>query len=83
MRLIAKVGDRTTQVTVRGKDGRYTVAVGGSTLEVDLVEIGDHLASLLIDGRSHDLGIEKRPEGYRVHGRRGTVTVALSEASQS
>ncbi len=79
MRLTAKVDDRTTEVTVRGGDGRYTVFIDGATLEVDLAETGDHLASLIVDGRAHELGIEKRPGGYRVHGQNDTVTVSLSQ----
>ena len=48
---------------------------------MDLVETGDHFASLIVDGRSHEVGVEKRPGGYRVHGRHDTVTVALSEGA--
>jgi len=81
VRLTARIGARTTEVTVRGKDGTYTVTVDGSTLSVDLVETGDHFASLIVDGRSHDIGLERRPGGYRVHGREGTVTVGLSEGA--
>ena len=38
MRLTAKVDDRTTEVTVRGGDGRYTVVIDGTTLEVNLAD---------------------------------------------
>jgi len=82
MRLSARVGERTAEVEVRGRDGRYTVVVDGTTLDVDLVETSLRFASLIIDGRSHEMGIERRPDGYRVHGRDETVTVTLSEASR-
>jgi biotin carboxyl carrier protein len=75
------VGDRSAEVEVRGKDGRYTVTRDGGTVEIDLAETGDHFESLLVGGRSHDLGIEARPGGYKVHGREGTVTVELEESS--
>lgn len=81
MRLTAKVDDRTIEVTVRGGDGRYTVVIDGATLEVDLAETSDHLASLIVDGRAHELGLEKRPGGYRVHGQSDTVTVSLSQGA--
>jgi biotin carboxyl carrier protein len=83
MRLSARVGDRTAEVEVRGRDGRYTVVVDGETLDVDVAETGPRFASLIVDGRSHEMGIERRPEGYRVHGRDGTVTVTLFEASSN
>ena len=81
MRLRAKVGERTAWVVVRGKDGRYDVTVDDTPLVVDLAEAGDHFGSLLVGDRSYDVGIEARPEGYRVHGRNETVSVTLGEAS--
>ena len=83
MRFSAKVGDREAEVEVRGKDGRYTVTVDGRTLDVDLADTSTRFASLIVDGRSHEMGVERRPGGYRVVGRDATVTVTLSEASSN
>jgi len=83
VRFSATVGDRTADVVVKGKDGRYTVVVDGTPLDVDVAETSPRFASLIIGGRPHEMGVEKRPEGYRVHGRDETVTVTLSEASSN
>jgi len=78
----ATVADRTVRVEVRGRDGRYTVALDGAPMEVDLVEAGRPFASLLVGGESHEVGIEKRPEGYIVLFPRDAVTVTLVEAAR-
>ena len=80
MRLSARIGDRTAAVVVRGKDGHYSVLVDGKPLDVDCAETSSRFASLIIDGRSHEVGVEKRPGDYRVHGRDETVTVTFTEA---
>jgi biotin carboxyl carrier protein len=78
----ATVADRTVRVEVRGRDGHYTVALDGTPMEVDLVEIGRPFASLLVGGESHEVGIERRPEGYVVLLPPDAVTVTLVEAAR-
>jgi len=78
----ATVAGRTVRVEVRGGDGRYTVALDGVAMEVDLVETGRSFASLLVGGESHEVAIEKRPEGYVVHFPADAVAVALAESAR-
>ncbi len=78
----ATVGDRTVRVEVRGGDGRYTVVLDGSPIEVDVVTAGPPFASLLVDGESHEVGVERRPEGYVVHFPGDAVNVDLAEAAR-
>jgi biotin carboxyl carrier protein len=78
----ATAAGRTVQVEVRGGDGRYTVVLDGAPMEVDLVENGRPLASLLMGGESHEVGVEKRPEGYVVLVAGEAVTVGLVEAAR-
>ena len=66
MLLDATVDGRTLRVLVRGKDGHYTVTLDGKELEVDLCDTGSDFVSLLIEGRSHEAGLEKRAGGYTV-----------------
>jgi acetyl/propionyl-CoA carboxylase alpha subunit len=82
VRLDATVGSRTIRVEVRRVNDGYTVALDGSLLEVDVVETGNHFASLLIDGQSHDIGLERHTGGYRVHFPDDSITVGLVEASR-
>jgi acetyl/propionyl-CoA carboxylase alpha subunit len=79
----ATVAGRTVRVEVRGRDGRYTVKVDGTPMEVDLVETGCHpFASLLVGGESHEVGIERREEGYIVVFPGDAVTVSLAAAAR-
>jgi biotin carboxyl carrier protein len=80
--LDARVAGRTVRVEVRGGDGRYTVALDGVEMEVDLVETGRSFASLLVGGESHEVAIERRPEGYVVLFPADAVTVELAESSR-
>jgi biotin carboxyl carrier protein len=78
----ATVDGQTIRVEVRGKDGRHTVVLDGQPLAVDARETGRHFLSLLIDGRSHEAGIEKRPGGYTVVLDDDVVVVDLAEAAR-
>ena len=62
----AAVDGRSIRVEVRGQDGRYQVSLDGRILEVDCQQTGSHFLSLLIDGRSYEVGLEKRSTGYTV-----------------
>ena len=78
----ATVEGRTIRVEVRGGGGRYSLSLDASPLEVDLVPTGRHFASLLVAGESHEVGIEKRPEGFVVHFPGDAVSVELAEAAR-
>ena len=66
MILDAAVDGRAHRVEVTGGKGRYTVTIDGRAREVDWRRVGGPFVSLLVDGRSHDVGLEPRPGGYRV-----------------
>ena len=75
MRFDATVAGRTIRVEVHRENDHYAVTLDGTPLDVDLVESGDHFASLIVDGLSHEVGLERRPDGYRVHLPAATVAV--------
>jgi biotin carboxyl carrier protein len=66
VRFEAVVDGRTVRVEVRGKDGRYVVDIDGQPMEVDYQETGRHFASLIVDGRSYEAGLERQKGGYNV-----------------
>lgn len=76
----ATVGGRTLRVEVRGGDGRYTVVLDGTPIRVETA--GRPFASLLVDGESHEVGVERRPEGHVVHLAGDAVSVSLREAAR-
>jgi len=64
--LDADVAGRTLRVEVRGRGPRYSVTVDGRRFEVDVHETSRHFLSLLIEGRSYEVGLERRGQGFRV-----------------
>jgi len=78
----ATVGGSTVRVEVRGGGGRYTVVLDGSPVQVDVVTAGLPFASLLVGGESHEVGVERRPEGYVVHFPGDAVNVQIEEAAR-
>jgi biotin carboxyl carrier protein len=80
MLLDATVASKTTRVEVREKDGRYKVTIGDKTIELDVLRTGPNDLSILVDGLSHDVSLEKKADGYGVMVRGDRFDVELKEA---
>jgi len=78
----ATVDGRQVRVEVQGKGGRYLVRFEDRRLDVDFAETSCQFASLLIDGRSHEVGLERRPDGYVVLFPEDTIAVRLQPAAR-
>ena len=76
----ASTSGKTARVEVRESRGHYHVTIGDKTLDLDLVKIGASDLSVLVDGVSHDLGLEKTPEGFAVLVRGDRFDVDLKDA---
>lgn len=76
----ATTAGQAARIEVREAQGRYRVTIGERTLELDLVKTGEHDVSVLIDGVSHDLTLEKTPEGFAVLVRGDRFDVDLKDA---
>lgn len=77
----ATVDGRTWRVEVRRVGGRFAVSLSGQPLEIDYVASGPHFASLLIDGRSYEVGLVPREGGYAVSFPDDTLEVQLESAA--
>jgi biotin carboxyl carrier protein len=78
----AAVLGRALRVEVRERDGRYDVLIDGKPHVVDYRETGRDFVSLLLDGRSYEAGLERRPSGCIVHFPADTLDVELTEAAR-
>ena len=78
----ATTGARVARVEVRVKDGQYTVLVDGTPHAVDVRDSSRHFLSLLLDGRSYDVGVLRREGTYTVSLPGALTEVALSEAAR-
>ena len=76
----ATVSGRTERVEVREKDGRYRVTIGDRTLELDVLKAGESERSILIDGASYDLAVERGTDGVGVILRGDRFDVELKDA---
>jgi biotin carboxyl carrier protein len=73
---------RTVRVEVRQRDGRYTLTLDGTVLDVDAADAGRDFASLIVNGRSYEVGLLARPGGYRVVLTDGAIEVDLADAAR-
>lgn len=71
---------QTARIEVREVQGRYRVSVGDRTLDLDWVGTGEHEASILVDGVSHDVSLERTAEGFGVLIRGDRFDVDLKDA---
>ena len=56
----AATSGQTARIEVREVQGRYRVTIGEKTLDLDWVRTGEHEASVLNDGASHDVVVGER-----------------------
>ncbi len=78
----AAVLGRTLRVEVREQDGRYSVVIDGQLHDVDCQQTGRDFVSLLLDGRSYEVGLEQRHDGYIVRLSDDSLQVELAEAAR-
>ena len=78
----ATVDGRELRVEVRRANGRFSVSIDGRPREVDFEEVGRDFASLLIEGRSYEVGLERHSAGYTVYLPDDRIDVQLADAAR-
>lgn len=76
----AAIAGKTARIEVRESQGRYRVILGEKTLDLDLVKTSASDLSVLVDGVSHDLSLEKTSDGYAVMVRGDRFDVEIKDA---
>jgi biotin carboxyl carrier protein len=79
--LEAAVEGRQVRVEVQARGDAYDVLLDGRPWRVDWHEGAGRFVSMLVDGRSYDVGLEVRPEGVRVTVDETSLEIALQEAT--
>ena len=74
------MGGRVLRIEVHGQGPRYAVTLDGRALEVDARETSSGFTSLIVDGASHEAGVEAREGGYSVLLEGCVLDVLLEEA---
>ncbi len=76
----ATTASRTARIEVRETQGRYRVTIDEKAIDLDLVRTGPNDLSVLVDGVSHDLSLEKTADGYAVVVRGDRFDVEVKDA---
>ena len=83
MKLEATVDGRRVRVEVQARRDGYEVSVDGRVLTVDARRGPSGRMSLIVEGASVPVLLERRAEGYTVHLREDTFEVALAEGGRA
>lgn len=59
-------GERSFHFELRSADGQMYITSDGAEHPADLARLGNSRYSLIVDGRSHEVGVEFALEGYTV-----------------
>jgi biotin carboxyl carrier protein len=62
----AQVGERSLRIEVRGQEGGYRLTVDGRPLQALVRETGRGFLSVIIGGRSYDVGLHRADPGTTV-----------------
>jgi len=60
------IEDKSYQFELRQSNGSLFIRQNGSEHKADLVRLGNNRYSLIIGGRSHEIGVEHLPDGYAI-----------------
>lgn len=80
MKLMAVLRGNATPVEVVRTDGSYSLTLNGKTFSVNAVRTGQQSLSLLVGGKSYEVGLEKSGNRYSVYFYDDTVYFELYEA---
>lgn len=62
-----KNGQKTFQYELRNDNGKLYIKRNGTEHAVDLVRLDNNRYSMILDGRSHEIGIKHATDGYVVY----------------
>ncbi len=80
MKLVAVLRGNAIPVEVVRTDGSYSLTLNGKTFSVNAVRTGQQSLSLLVEGKSYEVGLEKSDNRYSVYFFDDTVYLDLYEA---
>jgi biotin carboxyl carrier protein len=80
MKFVALVNNKKLNVDVSRHDGLYQLTIGEKTFTVNAIQPGPFNFSLLIDGKSYEVGLEKISDQYSVHFYNESIFLELVEA---
>lgn len=80
MKFIALIRGKEVPIDVVRKNGQYSLTLGGKSFTVDAIRPSHQSLSMIIGGRSYEVGIEKRGNHIAVYLFNDTVELELFDA---
>jgi biotin carboxyl carrier protein len=80
MKLMAVVGGKNIPLEIVRKEGRYCLTLAGKTLSVDAVRPDSQTLSLLVEGESYEVWLERTGNTLSVHFYNDTIELDIFEA---
>lgn len=80
MKFIARIQGRTVPIDVEKDNGRYQLTLNGKSLSVDAIRTGPLSFSILVEGRSNEIELEKKGNQYSVFFYNDLIEFELYEA---
>jgi len=80
MKFVVLIESKPTQVEIVRDGTRYRLTIENKSFSVDAIYPDQHAISLIVDGKSYELGLEKRDQNYCIHFSNGTVDLELFDA---
>ncbi len=83
MRISARIGARTHEITVERLDGIYVVEVDGVRREVDARKLEGNFYTILIEDRSYEISVEQNGDRYHVRHGAAEQVVTLTDPGRA
>lgn len=79
MKIQAQTGERVIELEIDREDGLFRVTIDGRSFLVDAQRLEGDFYSILTEGRSYEVSVEARRDGYRVRHGAAEHTVHLTD----
>lgn len=80
MKFVGLIGKKETHIEILKENGQYHLTLNGKSFTVDAFRPGHQILSLLVDGKSFEVELEKAGNVYSVHFYRDTINLEIYEA---
>lgn len=80
MKLVAVLRGKTIPIEVSRTNSTYSLTINDKTFSVNSVRTGQQSFSLLVEGKSYEVGLEKQEHRYSIYFYNDTVYLDLYEA---
>lgn len=83
MKWEARLGDQNHKITITKDEGIYHVNVDGKDHEVDVRKLEGDFYTMLMDGKSYEVSVERNGDKYLVRHQAAVQTLEFSDPSQA